>query len=150
MTFSALISGTVPHHGKYSSRSGVKVSRIILHHWAGVYGGDTRLTNPNQAVSANYIVYSDGRIVGQVPEEYRAWTSGGWDYDAPSITIECQNSSVGGDWPVSAAAFNALIRLYADIASRYGFNKNSPATLRGHREFVATACPGPYLWARLD
>ena len=74
---------------------------MILHHWAGVYGGDTRLANPNAEVSANYVIYSDGRIFGQVPEEYRAWTTGGFSYDAPSITIETQNSAAGGEWPVS-------------------------------------------------
>lgn len=149
MTFSSLISGTLPHHGKFSSRSGVAISRVIAHHWAGMFGGDTRLTNPDVGASANYFIYSDGRIFGQVPEEYRAWTSGSWDADAPSITWEMQNSSLGPDWQVTPAALNAAIALTADIAKRYGWGGVSSSRVRGHREFAATACPGPTVFPKL-
>lgn len=150
MTFSPLTNYTVDHHGKYNPRYGQSVVRIIVHHWAGTTGGDSRLMNPDQEVSANYILYSDGTLVGQVPEEYRAWTSGSWDADAPSITIETQNSGVGGDWPVSDAAINKLTELIADLGRRYGWgNIEFGSQVRGHREFWATACPGPYLWDRL-
>ena len=150
MTFSPLTNGTAPHHNKYASRGGRGVSRIIVHHWAGVVGGDSRLQNPNADVSANYILYSDGTLIGQVPEEYRAWTSGSWEVDSYSITVEVQNSGVGGDWPVSDAAINKLTQLIADLGRRYGWGSISwGAQVRGHREFVATACPGPYLWDRL-
>lgn len=150
MTFSPLTNSTIEHHGKYNPRYNQSVVRIIVHHWAGVAGGDSRLANPNQEVSANYILYSDGTLVGQVPEEYRAWTSGSWDADAPSITVEVQNSDVGGDWPVSDAAINKLTELIADLGRRYGWGSIAwGAQVRGHREFYATACPGPYLWDRL-
>ena len=150
MGFSPLTNGTAPHHNKFNSRNGRGISRIIVHHWAGTAGGDSRLTNPSADVSANYILYSNGTLIGQVPEEYRAWTSGSWEVDSPSITIEVQNSGVGGDWPVSDAAINKLTQLIADLGRRYGWGSISfGAQVRGHREFVATACPGPYLWARL-
>lgn len=150
MTFSSLIARTAPHHNKYASRQGTAISRIIVHHWAGTAGGDARLTNPNAEVSANYILYGDGTLVGQVPEEYRAWTSGSWDADAPSITIEVQNSAVGGEWPVSQAAINKLTQLIADLGKRYGWGTIDRSRVRGHREFYATACPGPFLWDRLS
>ena len=150
MTFSPLTNGTVEHHGKYNPRYNQSVVRIIVHHWAGVSGGDSRLTNPNQEVSANYILYSDGTLIGQVPEEYRAWTSGSWDADAPSITVEVQNAEVGGDWRVSDEAINKLTELIADLGRRYGWGSIAwGVQVRGHREFWATACPGPYLWDRL-
>ena len=120
-TFSSLISGTVSASNKYSSRNNTKITRIIQHHWAGTTGGDTRLLNPSQQVSVNYIVYSDGRIVGQVPEEYRAWTSGSFAADAPSITIECQNSTGAPEWKVSDEAIASIIKLCIDIAKRYNF-----------------------------
>lgn len=148
MTFSSLATKTLPHHGKYNSRQGIKIGRIIVHHWAGTQGGDSRLMNPNEAASANYILYGDGTLAGQVPEEYRAWTSGGFDYDAPSITVEIQNSAVGGEWPISNAAYNKLIQLIADLAKRYGWGSVNAVRVRGHREFVATACPGPYVFSR--
>lgn len=159
MTFSSLISGTLPHHNKFSSRNGVKITRGINHHWAGTSGGDARLVDPNEAVSANYVLYSDGRLFGQVPEEYRAWTSGSWDADAPSITVEIQNSAgrwPGADdndsrsWPISSRAMTTLIALWADVARRYGWGKITRSNIRGHREFASTACPGGYVWHRLE
>lgn len=150
MVFSPLTNGTVPHHNKFASRGGRPITRIIVHHWAGVVGGDSRLTNPGQEVSANYILYSDGRLVGQVPEEYRAWTSGSWEVDSYSITVETQNAAVGGDWPVSDAAISKLTQLISDLKARYGWaTVQFGAQVRGHRDFVATACPGPYLYSRL-
>ena len=150
MTFSSLITGTVPHHGKYTSRYGTTISRVILHHWAGTAGGDARLTNPNEAASVNYIVYSDGHAVGQVPEEYRAWTSGSWEADAPSITIEIQNSTGAPEWKISDAAFKKVVEIIIDVAKRHNFGKLTRKNVRGHREFYATACPGPYVWSHMD
>lgn len=166
MTFSNLISGTVPHNwhaGGYKrrNRGGTKITRVIPHHWAGTAGGDARLKNPRQAVSANYIIYSDGTIMGQVPEEYGAWTTGGAAADNPSITFEIQNTTgrVKGDgddmnpeaWKISDAAWGAAVRLTADIARRYDFASSfGGSNVRYHREFQATACPGGYIWARRD
>lgn len=149
MTFSPLIKGTLQHHGKYSSRGGAKIFRVILHHWASVNGGEQTLTDPNRQASANYLVYSNGDIKGQVPEEYRAWTSGSAAADNPSITIEIQNSSAGGQWPISAKAMASVIKLIADVAKRYNWGGVAASNVRGHREFKATACPGPYVWARM-
>lgn len=157
MTFSSLISGTIPHHGKYSSRNGLIPTRIIDHHWAGTVGGDVRLANPNEAASANYIIYSDGRIVGQVPEEFRPWTSGSQAADGPSITFEIQNSTGSnglrdddpGSWKISDKAMASVINLTADIARRYKWGGVAPSQVRGHFEFYATACPGGYVRSRL-
>lgn len=149
MTFSPLTNGTAPHHGKYSSRFGTPIQRVIVHHWAGVNGGDNRLTNPNQEVSANYILYSDGTLVGQVPEEFRAWTSGSPAADNNAITVETQNTAVGGDWPVSDEAIAKLTELIADVANRYGWGGVGDGNVVGHREVYATACPGEYLFSRL-
>lgn len=153
-TYSPLVD-RVMHTHKSESRRGRKVSRVIGHHWAGVHGGVERLVHSSDAASANYIILSvDGKwgkagdIIGSVPEERRAWTSGSLAADAPSITIEVQNSSTGGDWPVSAAALRSLVALIADIADRHGWGALGNIHFRGHREFAATSCPGPYLWSR--
>lgn len=150
MTFSKLMTGTLPHHGKYGSRGGKGVKRIILHHWAGKVGGDTRLSNPSKKVSCSYLVYSDGRIVGQVPEEFRPWTSGSRVADSPSITIETQNSTLGPDWEVSDKALESIVALIADVARRYGWGKVDGSRLKGHRDFKNTNCPGPFLYPRFD
>lgn len=156
MVFSNLITGTIPHSNKYHKRT-LPVQRVILHHWAGLRGGDTRLANPNQQVSCTYLIYSDGRINGQVPEEFRPWTSGGWHADNNAITIEIQNSGgqLHGDdnhkdsWAISALAFSSLISLLADIAKRHNLTYQIGGSLDVHRTFQATACPGGYIMARL-
>ena len=158
MTFSPLISGTVPHHNKYSSRNGRAISWLLQHHFAGMQGGFDRLVNPNEQASATYIIRTDGSIWGQVPEEYRPWTSGSFEADGPAITIEVENTgfAVNGDdnhsesWPISNKALDAIQRLLADVAQRYGWGGISTGNYQGHRQWFSTACPGGYLWHRMD
>src|SRR5699024_10274216 len=53
-------------------------------------------------------------------------------------------------YAVSAASIEKLTNLLVDIALRYGWKHiRFGKEVRGHREFYATACPGPYLWPRL-
>lgn len=158
MTKSPLAKRTIPSHNKYSSRQGMTINRVVLHHWAGTNGGLERLQNPSERVSANYAILTDGTIVSQVPEEFRAWTSGSLEADGGSITIETQNirgrapgknDADSESWPVSEAAYASIIALLADVAKRYKFGGISAGSLRGHKEFAATACPGGFLWTRL-
>ncbi|WNT45387.1 endolysin [Arthrobacter phage Argan] len=158
MTFSPLASGTIPHHNKFSNRNGSPIIRVLQHHHAATgLAGVERLTDPNQQASANYVILSTGQILGQVPEEYRAWTSGSFEADAPSITYEVQNAGgqVNGNdddpksWIITQAAEAAIVRLTADIAKRYKWGGVSAANYRGHREFYQTACPGGYIWNRM-
>lgn len=149
MTVSALATGSIKHHNKYNSRDGTAITRVIPHHWAGTSGGDVTLADPNREASANYLIFTDGTIKSQVPEEYRAWTTGSWEVDASSITVEIQNSTNGPEWKVSDKAIAALVNLIADIARRYKWGSVPAWRVRGHREFAATACPGPYLFPKL-
>lgn len=157
MTFSPLISGTVPHNSKFSSRQGRPVSKVVQHHWAGTTGGIERMTGPDQA-STTYLILTDGTILGHVPEEFRPWTSGSFDADSDAITIEVQNINgreYGDDnnpasWQVSDAAYASIVALVADVAARYGWGEVNGSNYRGHREFSSTACPGGYLWSRMD
>lgn len=158
MTFSKLISGTIPHHDKYSSRNGNPIARVLQHHHATVgEGGTNALTDPNAQKSVTYNIKSDGTIWGQVPEEYRPWTSGSAAADDPSITIEVQNVSeaVNGNdddpssWKISQLAYNSIVKLVADIAQRHRFADIDVTTYMGHRQVGQTACPGGFLWHRM-
>lgn len=157
MTFSPLISGTINHNNKYSSRQGRPVLKVVQHHWAGTGGGIERMEGPDQA-SCTYVILTDGRILGHVPEEFRPWTSGSFEADGDAITIEVQNINgrVNGNdndpssWQISDAAYNSIIRLIADVAARHGWGGVAWGNYRGHREFSSTACPGGFLWARMD
>jgi hypothetical protein len=157
MTFSSLINGTIPNNGKYSSRQGKPVLKFLQHHWAGTTGGVERMTGPDQA-SANYVILTDGRLLGHVPEEFRAWTSGSFDADGDAITVEVQNihGQLNGNdndpssWAISEAAYTTLINLIADVAQRHGWGAVSTGNYQGHRQWAPTACPGGWLWARMD
>lgn len=150
--FSSLINGTTPDHGK-NRGSDPKKNRLIVHHWAGTAGGDTALMKPKGQnsrgdVSASYILYSDGRLIGQVSEDLSPWTTGSADWG--SITVETQNAANGGNWPIDQRAKDKLAQLMADLSDRHGWGELKLGTnVRMHREFYATACPGPDMVASL-
>ena len=149
MTYSARVNRTL-YTNKSHDRGGYTVQRVIVHNWAGLTGGIERLVYSDDEASANYIGLSDGSMIGSVPEERRAWTSGSYDVDAQSITVEIQNTTTAPNWQVSEASLNALVELIADIARRYGWGYVDRSRVRGHREFAATECPGPFLYGHLD
>ncbi len=150
MGFSSLIKSQVlASASNYTNgRKGYKVCKITPHHMAGVLSGEqcARLfQNPNRQASANYCIGNDGGIVGCVDENNRAWTSSSSSNDCQAITIEVSNSSVGGDYPISVAAWNSLVNLCVDICKRYGFRLTYDGTANGsltrHNMFANTSCP---------
>jgi len=122
--------------------------------------------NPARQASSHYIIDSAGVIIQNVPEDCRAWTTGGdlnvngltgAMMDHESITIEVANCAFGGDWPMSAAAINSLVLLMTDICKRNGIprlnwsaNKFLAGTdkqnVAAHRWFARKACPGNFLY----
>lgn len=101
-----------------------------------------------QQASAHYYI-KDYVILGGVSEDRRPWTSGNAANDHRAITFEVSNSSTGGRWPISDKSYESLVKLCADICNRYGFKPHYDGTKNGtitmHKQFQATACPGPYL-----
>ena len=157
MTFSSLVTGTSGNGGQYSARTR-KIDRIILHHCAStsLEGVLNMMSSGSREVSANYVIGNGGEIVGVVPEEFRAWTSGSAEWDGRAITFEIVNETGAPDWRVSAKAMDAVSRMLADISSRHGFPLNR-GTVVTHQELYnihgasyPTACPGPYLQSRVD
>ncbi len=153
MTISKLACKTIPTSHHYGRRT-AKVCKITPHHMAGnltIEGCGAVFQN--REASSNYGIGTDGRIACYVDEDYGAWTSSSYWNDNQAITIEVANSQAGGDWPVSDAAWKSLVNLCADICKRYGFRLSYTGdrggSLTEHRMFDATACPGPYLHARM-
>lgn len=128
-----------------------------------------RFQNPAVKASSHYVIDSLGVIIQCVPEDCRAWTTGGdlnvngltgSMIDHESITIEVANCALGGDWPMSAAAINSLVLLMADICRRNGIpalkwkaSKYLAGTpeqnVAAHRWFARKACPGNFLYNNL-
>lgn len=117
--------------------------------------------NPSRKASSNYGIGTDGRIALYVDEANRSWCTSSPENDHRAITIEVSNNGGAPDWPVSAAAYEALICLLVDICQRNpGIGRlrwQGDKSLIGqvarqnmtvHRWFAAKACPGDYLYNR--
>lgn len=139
-----------------SARTAGKIDRITIHHMAGVGSVESCgavFASPSRGASANYGIGNDGRIGLYVPEEKRAWTSSSTANDNRAVTIEVSNSEARYPWPVSDAAYRALIELCADVCRRNGIERliytgDTSGNLTRHNMFAATLCPGPYLQER--
>lgn len=155
MSNSSLAKVKVPAYaGNYTKGRSSKIVKITVHHVAGVVTAK-RLGEMFQVVgrngSSHYGIGNDGTIAQFVDEANTAWTDGNWDSNCKSVTIETSNSATGGDWKVSDAALNSLIKLVADIAKRNGLGKLiAGINLTWHSMYAATACPGPYLISKMD
>lgn len=152
MTQSAL-TNQVKLSSQRSSRSGTKIDTFLIHHQAGTSDDAVirAMVSGARQVSANYTISNEGRITLVVPEEFRAWTSGssvdggkGAAWDRRAITVEIENASAGGTWPISVAAITAAAALLVDLRKRYGIS-----IILGHRDLwlqfrasYATFCPG--------
>ena len=146
--------------GRYDIVNGVrvapitKITKITIHHWAGVGTLDTFkniVMNPNREMSANYAIDVNGKIGLFCPEADRSWCSSSQWNDNRAITIEVSNSVYGdaSGWPISDASYKALIRLCVDICKRNGIPKlyydGKNGTLTRHCDLASTSCPGPYI-----
>lgn len=138
-------------------RKGYKICKFTPHHMAGVLTGEQcakLFQNPKRNASANYCIGNDGSLVCSVEEENRSWASSSSWNDCQAITVEVSNSSRGGQWPISEAAWNTLVELAVDVCTRYNFRleytKTKNGSLTMHNMYAATACPGPYLKSKMD
>lgn len=131
----------------------------IVGQWTAKQGCDY-FASTDRECSANYLVGKDGSIGLSVDEADRSWCSSNKANDHRAITIEVASDTTH-PYAVTDAAYNALIKLVADICQRNGIkklvwstNKNDRVNhLNGcnmtvHRDFANKACPGEYLYSR--
>lgn len=131
-------------------------SKITIHHTAGVCSADALgwiFADPGRQASCNYGIGDDGEIICILEEEYWPWTSSSGENDSRAVTLEVSNCEAGGDWPIGGAAWDSMIRLVADVCTRWGIEPYYDGTPYGtfteHRMFAATGCPGPYIHDRM-
>ena len=153
MSHSPLATSYIGENKNFSSPSQrTATNLIVVHHMAGILT-PTQCNNAlkGRGGSIHYAIGNDGSIGWGIDEREVAWHAGNWPINQRSIGIETSNSSLGGDWPVSDAAYNSLVKLVADIAKRNNmgtlvFQKN----IGYHGLYASTACPGPYLKSRFQ
>jgi hypothetical protein len=153
------VSG-IQDNGFGGSRNGQPINGVVIHHVAGTNGlsyvanANTRNSHPT------YHISKSGAVTGIVHPLRRPYSTGGTP-DPNAVTFEIDNTSVGGDWPVSSEAVEALIDVIVFHASQSpragkGFALNQKAVTQSeffiawHKQYAATACPGPFLMSQLD
>lgn len=138
---------------KNYSRRTAKISKITIHHAAGVGTAQSIVDSflpASRKASANYCIGNDGKIGQSVLECNRAWTSSSSWNDNQAVTIEVSNCERGGEWKISDVAYKSLITLCVDICLRnnistVNYNGTKSGVLTEHRMFAATQCPGQYI-----
>lgn len=128
----------------YAPRS-QKVTTIVIHHAATTNFDAMPGIWTTREASAHYGIGQNGAIRAYVDENNAAWACGsGNQY---TINIECTNLTGNPEWKVSDATIDSLVALIQEIQTRYG-----KLNIVGHRDIPgnSTACPGPYLYARLN
>lgn len=177
MTYSNLATYYRLSPNRSIRRSSV-IDYVVIHCYVGqvtARRGVDGFANPEAAASSNYLIGYDGSIGCSVPEEYRAWTTGGTDaagipirvngisgadIDHRGITIEVA-SDTSAPYAITEAAYKALINLLVDICKRNGIKslkwkgdkslvgKPYEQNLAVHRWFARKSCPGDYIYERL-
>ena len=148
-----------PHH--YYGRNH-KIDTITIHCVVGQCSVESLgwVFDSNVEASSNYGVGYDGRIGLYVDESNAAWTSSNYANDNRAVTIEVASDTYD-PYAVTDAAYNALIKLVADICKRNGIKKLIWSTSKNdrvnhlngcnmtvHRDFAIKSCPGDYLYNR--
>lgn len=136
------------------------VSKITPHHMAGNLTLEqiaAMEAKPSRQMSSNYAISSDGGIALLCHEADRSWCSSSPANDHRAITVEVANDQIGGQWHVSDAALEALVKLCVDICQRnpalkngLNYTGNARGNLTKHSYFTSTACPGPYLGGKFS
>ena len=141
-----------------TGRGGYGINGIVIHHAVclNIAAMDSVFQRANYGGSAHYGIWGND-IHQYVDENDTAWHCGNYWGNQNTIGIECVNSALGGDYPVADDTLETLIRLVADIAKRYNLGRlyinpsEDCPKLSGHRDWpFPTACPGDYLYARLQ
>lgn len=126
-------------------RAGKKVKKVTIHHMGGILTAKQCgliFQDPNRKASSNYGIGKNGEIGLYVGEENTSYADANLESNRTSITIECSNSEIGGDWKVSNKVLNKLIDLIVDIFKWYGITKAIKGeTITWHSMYSATTCP---------
>jgi peptidoglycan hydrolase-like protein with peptidoglycan-binding domain len=159
MTWYPKVAG-IQDNGFGGSRNGQPINGVVIHHVAGTNGlsyvanANTRNSHPT------YHIARSGAVTGIVNPERRPHSTGGAP-DPNAVSFEVDNSSAGGDWPISPESLEALIDVIVFHASQSpragrGFAKNQPSVAQSeffiawHSQYKSTACPGPFIMSQLD
>ena len=127
--------------------------QIVIHHTGNPWDDDLSAAEIDASHKAqgwtcigyHYVIRKDGTVEEGRPH----WTVGAHAYGENSHTIGihvCGNFEIGEP---TAAQIESLAMLLANLCTDYGLSIDRD-TIVGHRELMATACPGRNLYAQMD
>ena len=161
-TNSSLVSYTKISPNKTINRNH-PIDTITIHCVVGQCTAESlgnHFANPSLGASSNYGVDRDGRIGLYVEEKDRSYCTSNAANDHRAITIEVA-SDTSHPYAVTNAAYEALIKLVADICKRNNIKKLVWSTnkfdrvnhingcnMTVHRDYANKSCPGQYLYDR--
>ena len=162
-TNSKLVNHTHLSPNHYNGRNH-SIDTITIHCVVGQCSVETLgniFAPSSRGASSNYGVGYDGRIGMYVEEKNASWCSSNYANDNRAITIEVASDTYD-PYKVNDKAYNALIKLVADICKRNGSKKLKWSTnknermnhLNGcnmtvHRDYANKSCPGDYLYGKM-
>lgn len=126
-------------------RGGARIEFVVIHHNGGVLSvEDCWQTWQTRPASAHYQVEASGRIGQLVWDRDTAWHAGNAWANARSLGIEISNSGGAAQgWPIAPKALEEAAHLVAAIHVHYQLGRPVIGrTVRFHREFSQTYCPG--------
>lgn len=163
MSNSSLVNYT-RYSQNHSGTRNHSIDTITIHCVVGQCSVETLgsiFADSSREASSNYGVGYDGKIGLYVDEANRSWCSSSSVNDNRAVTIEVASDTYH-PYAVNDAAYNATIKLVADICKRNGIKKLVWSTdkntrinhLNGcnmtvHRDYANKSCPGDYLYNRM-
>ena len=154
----APITKKIIDKGFGGSRNGQPITGAVVHHGAGtdvlgyVANANSRTSHPT------YHIANDGTVTGIVHPDRRPYSTG-HSVDVNAITFEIDNETGAPEWRVSAAALESLAQVLAHHAKESPRQDraeiNEPSRTQSgfwvgwHAQYVATACPGPFVIPRM-
>ncbi len=122
-----------------TGRGGKPISLIVVHHMAGTLAAtDSVFQNTQRNTSAHYGVGRNGEVHQYVADGDTAFHAGNYDINQRSVGIEHEDLASDSYTDLEYQTSAALIR---SLCLRYNLPINA-TTIRPHRDFIATACPG--------
>lgn len=136
-----------------------KITHVTLHHMTIVVPGSGSNSTSSlegcyktwqtREASANYGV-SGNQVWQYVSDNDAAWSDADSASNHSTLSIEHTNSTPGPSWQISDETMKTGARLVAHLHKLYALGRPSRKTVRMHRDYYATSCPGPYMVAHLS
>ena len=138
---------------KMTDQSGV--ADLVIHHTGNGTDEDTdaetinkmHLANGWAGIGYHFVVRKDGSIERGRPENKIGSHCQG--HNTGSLGIHLSGDYETGSSNPPQAQLDATVNLIAHLCKKYKLEANR-TTVRGHREFCDTACPGKHLYPLLD